>query len=56
MNELVAIITNYGIAGLILYVFYKLVSNELRELRSELARLRSSIDKLLTVLEERLRG
>jgi len=49
------IVFNYGIAGLILYVFYKLFSNELRELRKVITELSRKIDKLSAVIEERLR-
>jgi hypothetical protein len=45
--ELIMNFLNYGIAGLILYVFYKLFSNELKMLRKSIEDLRQSIEKLI---------
>jgi hypothetical protein len=39
-------IINYGLAGVVIYIFYKLISNELRELKEEVKKLRESIDAL----------
>ena len=50
MNSL-EILLNYGIAGLILYVFYRLISNELRELRRKIEELCERIDRLVVVIE-----
>ena len=50
MNGL-EVLLNYGIAGLILYVFYRLISNELRELRRKIEELCERIDRLVVVIE-----
>ena len=42
---------NYGIAGLILIVFYLLFKNELRELREAIYQLKVTQEKLITLLE-----
>jgi len=45
------ILLNYGIAGLILYVFYRLFSNELERLREKIEELSGKIEKLVAVIE-----
>lgn len=59
-NELLTVFMNYGMAGLILFVFYKLVSNELSQLRNAIEKLDDKIDnlsrkieRLIVILEER---
>ena len=42
---------NYGIAGLILWVFYKLFSNELKSLKNAIEKLNVTIEKHNTLLE-----
>jgi len=46
-NALIQYVVNYGLAGIVIYIFYRLISNELRELKKEISRLRESIDKLI---------
>jgi hypothetical protein len=43
-------VVNYGLAGVVIYIFYKLISNELRELKEEVKKLRESIDAFRSVL------
>jgi len=50
--EISSIVLNYGIAGIILIVFYKLMSNELKELRREIIKLNDEIDKLVFLLNK----
>jgi len=45
------VLLNYGIAGLILYVFYRLFSNELEKLREKIEELSEKIEKLVVVIE-----
>jgi len=45
-NALLQYIVNYGLAGVVIYIFYRLISNELRELKREITMLRESINKL----------
>ena len=47
----ISIFLNYGIAGLILYVFYKLITNELKELRKAIDKLRETIDRQNVLME-----
>jgi hypothetical protein len=50
---------NYGIAGLILLVFYLLFRNELTSLRDTINQLRVTQEKMITLLEvliEKLKG
>ncbi len=42
---------NYGIAGLILIVFYKLFDNRLAKLEDTINNLNTNITKLITILE-----
>ena len=54
-NELISIFMNYGIAGLILYVFYKMYTNELRELRKSIEANTQVIQKLINLIESKLK-
>ncbi|MEM2506949.1 MAG: hypothetical protein QXF61_07910 [Nitrososphaeria archaeon] len=42
----------YGLAGLVLYVFYKLFSNELKDLKQAVDRLNETIMKLIERLNK----
>jgi hypothetical protein len=50
-DQLVTIFMNYGIAGLILFVFYMLFKNELTQLRSSIDKLDGRIDNLAAKIE-----
>lgn len=39
-------IVNYGLAGVVIWIFYKLISNDLQELKDEIKQLREAIEKL----------
>jgi len=57
-ETLINILANYGIAGLILYVFYKLFTNELNSLRRSIEKLSNAIEKnnmLISTLIEKLK-
>jgi hypothetical protein len=54
MEELLTLFTQYGIAGLILYVFYKLMSNELKKLNESINNLSLKIERLTTLIEKEL--
>lgn len=41
---------NYGLAGVVVYIFYKLMSNELRDLKKAIDSLNDSINKLIEKL------
>jgi hypothetical protein len=45
-DQLVTIFLNYGIAGLILFVFYMLFKHELSQLRASIDKLYDRIDDL----------
>jgi hypothetical protein len=53
-NELLTLVTQYGIAGLILYVFYKLMSNELKKLNESINNLSLKIERLSILIEREL--
>lgn len=50
-NTLTTLIVNYGLAGVVIYIFYSLISNELRELRESIEKLSEKIDRLTAKLE-----
>ena len=54
-DQLLNVILNYGMAGIILYVFYRLFSNELKELRSTIQENTRKLEELITLLRERLK-
>ena len=51
-EQLFNVLLNYGIAGIILFVFYKLMSNELRELRNSINEMTRKLERLITLLEK----
>jgi len=54
MEEILTLFTQYGIAGLILYIFYKLMSNELKKLNESINNLSVKIERLSTLIEREL--
>jgi nitrogen regulatory protein PII-like uncharacterized protein len=57
-DTIINVLANYGIAGIILYVFYKLFTNELENLRESIEKLSDAIEKnniLISTLIEKLK-
>jgi len=52
MNGIETIIVNYGLAGVVIYIFYRLISQDLAELRNEIKALRSDIQSLIVELKK----
>jgi predicted PurR-regulated permease PerM len=50
-DQLVTIIVNYGLAGVVIYIFYMLFRNELSELRQSIEKLNDRIDQLSQKIE-----
>jgi hypothetical protein len=50
-DQLVTIIVNYGLAGIVIYIFYMLFKNELAELRQSIEKLNDRIDQLSQKIE-----
>jgi hypothetical protein len=50
-DQLITVFLNYGIAGLILFVFYMLFKNELTQLRASIEKLDGRIDNLAAKIE-----
>jgi hypothetical protein len=48
MNDIVTILIQYGLAGVVIYLFYTLITNDLRDLRQDIRELINEI-KLLRV-------
>ncbi|MEM3662378.1 MAG: hypothetical protein QXI68_02215 [Sulfolobales archaeon] len=46
-NAILQYIVNYGLAGIVIYIFYRLISNELKELRVSIDKLNETILKLI---------
>jgi methyl-accepting chemotaxis protein len=51
-DQLATIFLNYGIAGLILFVFYKLFSNELSQLRESINQMNTNLTRLIDKIEQ----
>lgn len=47
------IILQYGLAGIVIYLFYLLLSNDLRDLKNEIKNLRNEIHELVVELRKR---
>jgi len=45
-EQLLTIVVNYGLAGVVVYIFYRLISNELHDLREEIRKLSEEIKAL----------
>ena len=55
-DQMLTILINYGLAGVVVYIFYMLMKNELRELRDSIERLSDKIERLLILLERARNG
>ena len=58
-DQLLTILVNYGLAGVVIYIFYALFKNELRSLKRAIERLdervrelSDKIERLVTILEK----
>lgn len=49
-DAIVASVVNYGLAGVVVYIFYRLISNELKELRQTIMDLNKTISELVVEL------
>ena len=52
MNGIESLLINYGLAGVVIYIFYRLISQDLAELRNEIKALRSDIQNLIIELKK----
>jgi Na+/melibiose symporter-like transporter len=52
MNGIESVIINYGLAGVVIYIFYRLISQDLAELRDEIKALRNDIENLIIELKK----
>jgi hypothetical protein len=50
-DQLVTILVNYGLAGIVIYIFYMLFKNELSELKQSIEKLNDRIDQLSQKIE-----
>jgi hypothetical protein len=44
--DLVSLLVNYGLAGVVIYIFYTLITNDLRELKNAMSELTREIQLL----------
>jgi len=51
LNSISALLINYGLAGIVIYLFYMLFKNELHQLRESIDKLSDKIEKLVIKLE-----
>lgn len=49
-DALVSYVVQYGLAGIVIYIFYRLISNELRDLKDSINNLNQTIVRLLEKL------
>ena len=59
-DSLLQILINYGLAGVVIYIFYHLITNHLQELKESIEKLnenvrelRDAVIKLVTLLESK---
>jgi hypothetical protein len=56
-GDLITLFANFGLAGLVVYIFYSLMSKELNNLKDSIDKLRESVEKLIFLLDkERNKG
>jgi len=58
LNDLTTILVNYGLAGVVIYLFYTLVSQKLHNLEVHIKELTAEISKLreeISMLREQLK-
>jgi uncharacterized membrane protein YciS (DUF1049 family) len=51
-DQLLTILINYGLAGIVIYMFYVLLRNELSELRQSIERLTEKVNELSNRIEK----
>ena len=57
MSDIVTILIQYGLAGVVIYLFYTLITNDLRDLRQDIRELINEIKLLrVEIRESRNRG
>lgn len=49
--DLTTFLLNYGLAGVVIYIFYTLITNDLKELKNEIKELRKTIEILIKTLD-----
>lgn len=47
LDPLAQMLINYGLAGVVIYIFYKLLNNELKDLKISIDKLADKIDRLI---------
>ena len=52
MNEIdvLQVLVQYGIAGVVVYLMFKLINNDMKEIKSELKEIRLLLERLLDKL------
>ena len=55
-DQMLTILINYGLAGIVVYIFYTLFRNELHELKESIEKLSDKIEKLIILLERARNG
>ena len=55
MNDILTIIIQYGLAGVVIYLFYTLITNDLRELRETLEKELEDLRRDIRELVEEIR-
>lgn len=54
-EQLLTLLVNYGLAGVVVYIFYTLLRNELHDLKEEIRRLSEEIKTLREYLSRVVR-
>ncbi|PNV81829.1 MAG: hypothetical protein C0179_00710 [Fervidicoccus sp.] len=49
-DYILEVLINYGLAGIVVYIFYKLISNDLRDVRESIDKLRNTIEELIKAI------
>jgi hypothetical protein len=50
-GDLVTLFANFGLAGLVVFIFYSLMTKELNNLRQSIDRLRETVERLIFIVD-----
>lgn len=51
-DMIIQTLINYGLAGIVIFIFYKLITNELKELKESIDKLNDNLIKLIEKMRD----
>jgi hypothetical protein len=50
-GDLITLFANFGLAGLVVFIFYSLMTKELGNLKDSIEKLRETVEKLIFIID-----